>query len=327
MTACRICGNETGNRSYTAREMMFGYRDEFRYFECADCGCLQITEIPQDLEKYYPASYYSFGRAADTRLDPVSSLIRRARARYCLLGSNRLWGLKSKHYGSYDWFKKSNAGFDSRILDVGCGTGKRLIEMRKDGFTDLTGQDPFISETVYYENGVKVIKGELSEMEGAYDLIMLHHSFEHMADPLAVMKELHRLLAPGGYVLIRVPLASHAWRHYGIDWVGVDAPRHFYLHTVRSMNVLADQAGFVVRDTTFDSGALQFWASELIKKDVPLMEETEDGVRSRKTTFSKAEMRAFKKRAEGLNRNGEGDAACFYLQKRGDLAGDQGSGS
>ena len=42
--------------------MMFGYRDEFAYFACGQCGCLQIADIPPDMSRYYPANYYSFGK-------------------------------------------------------------------------------------------------------------------------------------------------------------------------------------------------------------------------------------------------------------------------
>ncbi len=60
MTVCEICNNSTGNKSYVVREMMFGFRDEFEYFECAECRCLQIKDIPVNISKYYPEEYYSF---------------------------------------------------------------------------------------------------------------------------------------------------------------------------------------------------------------------------------------------------------------------------
>jgi hypothetical protein len=58
---CRICGQSSkSNTEYSVKEMMFGFRDEFTYFECANCGCLQILKIPTDISKYYPSKYYSF---------------------------------------------------------------------------------------------------------------------------------------------------------------------------------------------------------------------------------------------------------------------------
>ena len=42
---CRICGNDIDNREYTVRKNMFHIYDEFLYFKCANCGCLQIMDI------------------------------------------------------------------------------------------------------------------------------------------------------------------------------------------------------------------------------------------------------------------------------------------
>jgi len=57
---CRICGNYENNKVYKIKEMMFGFNEEFTYFECSRCGSLQITEVPTNLEKYYPENYYSY---------------------------------------------------------------------------------------------------------------------------------------------------------------------------------------------------------------------------------------------------------------------------
>ena len=57
---CRICGNAEDNRTFEVREMMFGTRETFTYFQCAKCGCLQMVEIPSDMSRYYPPEYYSF---------------------------------------------------------------------------------------------------------------------------------------------------------------------------------------------------------------------------------------------------------------------------
>lgn len=59
-TKCRICEEEYENKLYIAREMMFGFLDEFVYFQCSNCGCLQIYDIPPNFSKYYPPEYYSF---------------------------------------------------------------------------------------------------------------------------------------------------------------------------------------------------------------------------------------------------------------------------
>jgi len=39
---------------------MFGYNDDFLYFQCSNCACLQIENKPKNMDKYYPNTYYSY---------------------------------------------------------------------------------------------------------------------------------------------------------------------------------------------------------------------------------------------------------------------------
>ncbi len=54
---CRICGNSRDNPCHVFRERMYGLGDEYPYFECSLCGCLQIGQIPEDLSRAYPSGY------------------------------------------------------------------------------------------------------------------------------------------------------------------------------------------------------------------------------------------------------------------------------
>ena len=57
---CRICGEEAEHKVYRVKEMFFGTRQEFDYFECGNCQCIQILEIPKNLGDFYGNEYYSF---------------------------------------------------------------------------------------------------------------------------------------------------------------------------------------------------------------------------------------------------------------------------
>ena len=322
MTACRICNNSSNNKSYVAREMMFGYRDRFEYIKCAECGCLQIKEVPKDLSKYYPENYYSFKKKDYSGSGFINAFRKRQRAENWLYGRSVMGKLLSirrrmPHY--FDWFKKAGIGFNSEVLDIGCGTGDFLLEMRKYGFSNLTGIDVFIKEDIFYKNGVKILKKQLSELKRQFDFIVFNNSFEHMPQPLSVFKELHRLLRPGKYALIRTPVASSfAWRKYGVHWVQLDAPRHLFLHTSKSVQVLARQTGFSVAEAVFDSTEFQFLGSEQYANDIPLRDERSYCVDPRKSIFSEEEIMSFKGKAIELNRNKDGDSACFYLCNDGE---------
>ncbi|MBV5336615.1 MAG: class I SAM-dependent methyltransferase, partial [Deltaproteobacteria bacterium] len=110
--------------------------------------------------------------------------------------------------------------------------------------TNLLGADPYLDADIQYKNGLKVLKKELHQIDGPFDLISLHHVFEHIDEPLKLLREAAARLAPLGVLLIRIPLAdSKAWETYRQNWVQLDAPRHVYLHTHKSISLLAKEAG------------------------------------------------------------------------------------
>ncbi len=323
--ACRICGNTEGNQSHFPKEMMFGWREVFEYIECARCGCLQIAEIPADLAKYYPSEgYYSYKPPKEKHYPAWLLRLRHERTRY-FLGefsvAGALLGLISKRPEHFDWFRGRGVTLDSRIVDVGCGAGGLLLKLQREGFRSLLGADPFIQADIDYGNGVRILKRGVEELEGRYDFVMLHHSFEHMADSAVALRALSRRVAPGGTLLLRIPVSDcYARRKYGLDWVAWDAPRHLYLHAVKSMELLAAGAGMEISSVVYDSIGQQFSSSELYMRGVPHVEHgkyrPDRGKDARPDAFSQEEWDAFEKQAAELNRRREGDTACFYLRNR-----------
>ncbi len=166
--------------------------------------------------------------------------------------------------------RQSAVPLNARVLDVGCGSGRALLDLSYLGFSNLSGVDPFVEKDLFYANGVKVFRRDLASMSGEFDLITFHYSFEHMDQPEMVLRETKRLLSPSGMVIIRIPVAcSYAWRHYGVNWFNLDPPRHLYIHTFRSMDLLAQRVGLKVINTIQESGAGQFWTSEEYEHDIP----------------------------------------------------------
>ena len=307
--------------------MMFGDGEKFEYLECAACGCMQISQIPDNIAQYYPKDFYSFTTAPDSKISSIEALLRTQRMKYLLQGNQRVGMLLSKvlrkifgtripEYYYNNWFRRIQLSSDAAILDVGCGSGKLLLDMRLEGFTHLTGVDPFIEQDIFYDNGVTIFKKTIEEMDEQFDFIMLNHSFEHMSEPLKMLKELYRLLKPNSYVLLRMPVAGcFVWQKYGVNWVALDAPRHFYIHTIKSTQLLAEQAGFAVKDIAFDSHAYQFWASEQILKNIAVTAPNSYAVNPQASIFSEQEIQNFIARSIELNQTGQGDAAGFYLYK------------
>lgn len=316
---CRICENRTGNTPVLPREMMFGTAETFPYFECGGCGCLQIVEVPADLERHYPPGYYSFS-GAEIPTDPSwRRWLKSERVRSALSGRGSLdrllAPLVSVPREIQGWMKQLGASQQSRILDVGCGNGDLLRKLAALGFSSLLGADPFVAGDLAHPDGVVVRKTRLEDLQGQFDAIMLHHSFEHMPDPYAVLKEVKRLLAPRGGLLLRIPLCScEAYRNYGMDWVQLDAPRHLFLHTERSMRSLAERAGFRVESVVYDSTAFQFWGSEQYRQDIALFSPSSYAVDQSASAFTRSQIDAWERRSRELNAKSDGDQACFALR-------------
>lgn len=309
--ACAICGNRHDNRIHVAREMMLGLREEFRYLECGNCRCVHIIDIPQDMSKYYPENYYSFTPAGGLEAVIEERWAAYSHGKSSLTG--RLVDLWLGPHVAMTAIRRACVPLDARVLDVGCGAGWLIRDMKRLGYRNVSGIDPYIKSDVQSGDGVVVLKRSLKEMTGEFDLVMFHHSFEHIADQAGALKEMRRLLRPAGRVLIRVPIAdSFAWKHYGVNWIHLDAPRHFFLHSPTSLRLLAEHCGLHVKELTYEGNASQFIGSERYAKDIALVDQRKGGVWRRLRELWLA--RRYRTRAEELNRNAQGDWGCFVLQ-------------
>lgn len=273
---------------------MLGLRHEFTYSECAGCGCLSLVDAPDDLSQYYPVGYYSLESKGSNRirdlwyslyLSPLSPLVNWRPSsglnavRYCRL---------RKH---------------ERLLDVGCGTGYMIQGLRQIGY-QAEGIDPFIQADVKDGFGIRVKKLGIEEVQDRYHMILFHHSLEHIQDQIGSLTAARKRLLPGGTLVVSIPVVGWAWRQYNVQWVQLDAPRHFFLHTVKSFHLAAEKAGLRVDRVVYESDEFQFWGSELYQRDKPLRDSESLGLLKR--------MR-MRRRAAKLNKQHDGDEVQFYL--------------
>jgi SAM-dependent methyltransferase len=323
--ACQICGDATGT-TYQAPERMFGLGGCFTYLECSGCGCVQQLSPPADLTPYYPPNYYSFQEEEPADFLPGGWRLRifRARNQAQFFGGVLRPVVKWKERPDFAWvvplFQHTGIRrLDARILDVGCGLGLLLKRLRQAGFSRLVGCDPFLPEPITQGSELIIhacaIDQLLPDERSRFDLIMFHHSLEHIADPIGPLMAAEALLAPNGVCLIGTPVSSsEAWQTYRADWVELDPPRHFFLHTHRSLTMAARQAGLRVERIQQDGGPLEFWGSELYRRGLTLM-TSEGRFRTPADVFSAEEMQSFAERSARANAAGAGGRALFYCTK------------
>jgi SAM-dependent methyltransferase len=296
--------------------MLLETREPFEYVECSACGTIQIVDIPKDLERYYPETY----RHASQKPGRLGRLLRAQRGDY-VRGShwNLLGGLLLRlgRPDWVDWMVITEATADSRILDVGSGDGALLTALSAAGYRNLTGIDPFVEPRNDHQDGVRTFRRTMDDEHGTYDVVMLHHSLEHMPDPAAAMQHVRRLLQPDGWALVRMPVAgSYGWRTYREHWLGLEPPRHLVIPSIEGMRQLADQAGFDIESIAFDSSGCCYAVSELWTSDKVLPYPRRPWQKYANQMCGSERVAQFQRTARERNSAGDGDHAAYYLRPR-----------
>ena len=137
-----------------------------------------------------------------------------------------------------------------------------------------------------------------------------------MPNPIETLDRVYQLMSAGGTCMIRIPLvSSEAWEKYGVNWIQLDAPRHFFLYSIQSLKILAERTKFKIKEIIYDSNESQFWGSQQFIEDIPLLSENSYARNPEKSIFSRAEIKEYKKMAQELNSCSKGDQAAIYMVK------------
>jgi SAM-dependent methyltransferase len=214
------------------------------------------------------------------------------------------------HWAVPDWLKVVKIGYDDPVIDVGSGIGYMLLELRERGYTNLTGIDPYLAGDLNYPNGVTIYKRTMSEVTDKYKVVHSSQVFEHLDDPEESLRDFSRLVAPGGTIVISVPVfPNELWRRYRTNWIGLDVPRHLFLHNQKTMEILASRTGLKVESVSYCTTGWCFTASEGYVKGIPFAKLNPDDY------LSVSQIANFKREAVDLNARGLADQATFYLRK------------
>lgn len=312
---CKICGGGFG-LSLVASERLFGFGGEFRYQQCESCECLQQTEILRDIDSHYPETYYSFRvKSSSSRLKALRRSIKRRmilKHPSLLTPLLRLWLRKQTIYWTY---RRAGLVVGAKFLDVGSGSGEHVFELRGAGI-DALGVDPNIPSDVIDKGSLVVEKTELGGLSGEFDLIAFNHSLEHMEDPVLPLSLAGEKLSERGKILVRIPtVSSEAFETYKEFWCQLDAPRHIFLHSHKSLEICAARASLKIEEIWCDSSEDQFAVSELFKNGESLLGPNGERRLSTHEICSSDDLAIFKRRTKHANSILKGDQICAILTR------------
>lgn len=236
---CNFCGEDDSEPLNRGPDLLLNRDGDFQLVRCRNCGL--IYQNPQltldELAEHYPENY-------DPYQESVTSLgfTQRISAQH---GLSRRLKLLTRY-----------AQPPGRLLDVGCATGLFLNAAHQQGWqVEGVELSTHAAEYARRQFGLSVFQGTLEQASfsaGTFDVVTMWDVLEHVIDPRETVREVARVLRPGGLLALSLPnpRAIQA-RVFGSSWVGWDRPRHLHIFTPDVLTAYLREAGF--KDPAFVS--------------------------------------------------------------------------
>jgi SAM-dependent methyltransferase len=311
---CPICGKTAWHFVFAGRDRFHQLPGDFAIARC-DCGLRATLPQPADLGRYYPDDYYAYGAVGAPPFYGygLKGLLRMLVLRYH-------YGYRYGHLGARlpasglpaaalrllarPMRRRSTEVFGQgplpnyrpggRALDIGCGNGGWLLKLRTLGWR-VEGVE-FSAQACQQARaaGLTVHQGSLVDAElpsEHFDVVRIWQTLEHVPDPAGVLREIARILKPGGQLLVGVPNAG-GWlaRAWGPLWFDLDVPRHLWHFTAPELRALVEQAGMRV-----DSIGYGFYGGYTLLRCIRYWSEERSG-------YSAAGRAAFERRLDWMRR-------------------------
>ncbi len=229
---CAVCGNKE-------LEFLFHTHNDWQVRRCQNCGLVQVCPLPTQLEisQLYQEDLLHFKPYIEQ------------------LAVHRRYFQKKLR-----WIGEKKVDKDNRrLLDVGCAMGVLLVEAKKFSFAPV-GLDISRDAIKYCRaQGLNAYKGSLGGNKSdlpknlSFDVVTAFEIIEHESDPVRMLKEIYKLLAPGGLVVVTTPNCDSWWRVLmGRFWPGYQHPEHLFFFDPGSVRYIFNLAGFLQVEITKD---------------------------------------------------------------------------
>jgi 2-polyprenyl-3-methyl-5-hydroxy-6-metoxy-1,4-benzoquinol methylase len=209
---CLICNHPDFDIHYPDVPDRFSMKDKYNLVRCKACGFSYLSPrlVEIDMAQFYDLDEYQPHKLSEQSLfDRIYKIVRDKNS----VNKRRLIErLKER----------------SQLIDIGCGTGEFLMEMKQQGWRVGGMESAPEARMLAIEKDLNIYENS-DEIEGKYDIITMWHVLEHVHRVEDLFENIKRILAPGGYLVLAVPnIESFDARYFKNTWVALDAPRHLY---------------------------------------------------------------------------------------------------
>jgi 2-polyprenyl-3-methyl-5-hydroxy-6-metoxy-1,4-benzoquinol methylase len=259
---CVACGSTKFQTVFTSY-CFDNAREIFDLVRCTSCDLVRTNPFLSDeqLARYYTRDYYGseiqkFNPVMERALEYFTQ--RRAEQLLKLLGDTN--------------------GQPPRVLDIGCGRGILLRKLHALG-CDCTGTEIPEYSFPESERDIHFVNGHLAEIHfeaESFDAITIWNVLEHTSDPAATIREIARILKPGGVFAVAVPnFGSLQRRIFNAHWFHLDLPRHTHHFTSSSLNRMLEESGLQTLSVQTGApeqelyGFVQSWQNASLSRRAP----------------------------------------------------------
>lgn len=186
------------------------------------------------------------------------------------------WWCKARREAVLQTVARAGIKTDAPILEVGCSGGLLLAELADAGYARTTGID--VSETAIgaaRERGVRSViimdGARLEFADCSFELVIASDVIEHVEHAEAALREWHRVLTPGGTLIVFAPAFQFLWSSHD------EVNRHYRRYSRRELKQSLERAEFVVERLSYWNGLLTVpgAALSLIKRVLPRRSRTD----------------------------------------------------
>jgi SAM-dependent methyltransferase len=129
------------------------------------------------------------------------------------------WWFRARRRILNDVIARLELPSSASIVDVGCGTGGNLPMLETHGEVVGVEYSPTGAEFARTRTSCPIVEGSATATSldgGAYDLATMFDVLEHLEDDVAGLREVHRILKPGGTFLFTVPAFMMLWSAHDV---------------------------------------------------------------------------------------------------------------